>query len=308
MEKKVALIFGGSGQDGTLMSELLLRKGYKVYSISRSLKKNIIINNHSIKYLKINYYNNNEIKKIISKTNCSEIYYFAGQPSLRISYQKEFETIKSHSLPLYYILDAVRNIKKNKIKIFNAGSGLIFKNDSKIIDENSLLCPISPYAFGKLISFNLIKYFRENYGIQCFTGIFFNHESFLRSKDHLFPKVINFLKNKHYLKKKLILGDINIKRDWGWAPEYMKIIFHLMKKNNVNDLIIATGKSVSIKFILEYLFKRFNLNWKDHVTFSKKFLIKSEGRVTKVSIKKLKKFSSFYPRIKIYQILNMLSK
>ena len=306
--EKVALIFGGSGQDGTLMSELLLQKGYKVYSISRSLKKNKNKNNYSIKYLKINYYNNNEIKKIISKTNCAEIYYFAGQPSLRISYQKEFETIKSHSLPLYYILDAVCNIKKRKVKIFNAGSGLIFKNDNKIIDENSLLYPISPYAFGKLISFNLIKYFRENHGIHCFTGIFFNHESFLRSKDHLLPKIINFLKNKDYLKKKLILGDINIKRDWGWAPEYMKIIFNLMKKNNVNDLIIATGKSVSIKFILEYLFNKFNLNWKDHVIFSKKFLIKSEAKVTQVSIKKLKKFSSFYPRIKITQILDMLSK
>jgi GDPmannose 4,6-dehydratase len=308
MKKKVALIFGGSGQDGTLMSELLLQKGYKVYSISRSIKKDQNKSNYSIKYLKINYYNNNQIKKIIMKTNCTEIYYFAGQPSLRISYQKEFETIKSHSLPLYYILDAVCNIKKRKVKIFNAGSGLIFKNNNKIIDENSLLYPISPYAFGKLISFNLIKYFRDNHGIHCFTGIFFNHESFLRSKDHLIPKVINFLKNKDYLKKKLILGDINIKRDWGWAPEYMKIIFYLMKKNNVDDLIIATGKSVTIKFILEYLFKKFNLNWKDHVTFSKKFLIKSEAKVTKASNKKLKKFSSFYPRIKINKILDMLSK
>jgi GDPmannose 4,6-dehydratase len=307
MKKKVALIFGGSGQDGTLMSELLVQKGYKVYSISRLSKKNINKKKHSTIYLKINYYNNNEIRKIIRKSNCSEIYFFAGQPSLKISYEKEYETIKSHSLPLYFILDAVRNIKK-KIKIFNAGSGLIFKNDNKIIDENSLLYPISPYAFGKLISFNLIKYFRQTHGVHCFTGIFFNHESFLRSQDHLFPKIINFLKNKDYLKKKLILGDINIKRDWGWAPEYMKIIFYLMKRKDFDDFIIATGKSVSIKYILEYLFKKFKLNWKNYVTFSNRFLIKSEAKDTIVSIKKLKKLSSHYPRIKINQILDMLIK
>jgi len=307
MKKKVALVFGGSGQDGTLMSELLVQKGYKVYSISRLSKKNTNKKKHSIIYLKINYYNNNEIRKIISKSNCSEIYFFAGQPSLRISYEKEYETIKSHALPLYFILDAVRNIKK-KIKIFNAGSGLIYKNDNKIIDENSLLYPTSPYAFGKLISFNLIKYFRQNHGVHCFTGIFFNHESFLRSHDHLFPKIINFLKNKDYLKKKLILGDINIKRDWGWAPEYMKIIFYLMKRKDIEDLIIATGKTVSIKFILEYLFKKFKLNWKHHVTFSNRFVIKSEAKTTNVSIKKLKKFSNHYPRIKINQILDLLIK
>jgi|694.fasta_scaffold87107_3 GDPmannose 4,6-dehydratase len=307
MKKKVALIFGGSGQDGTLMSELLVQKGYKVYSISRLLKKNINKKKNTIIYLKINYYNNNEIRKIIRESNCSEIYFFAGQPSLRISYEKEYETIKSHALPLYYILEAVRNIKK-KVKVFNAGSGLIFKNDNKIIDENSLLYPTSPYAFGKLISFNLIKYFRQNHGVHCFTGIFFNHESFLRSQDHLFPKIINFLKNKDYLKKKLILGDVNIKRDWGWAPEYMKIIFYLMKRINFDDFIIATGTSVSIKYILEYLFKKFKLNWKHHVTFSNRFLIKSEAKTTIVSIKKLKKFSSHYPRIKINQILDMLIK
>jgi GDPmannose 4,6-dehydratase len=308
MKKKIAVIFGGSGQDGTLMAEILIQNGYFVYSVSRiSNKKNIRNISSQIKYVKINYYKQIKIHQIIKKTQCTEIYYFAGQPSLRRSYDNELLTIKSHVLPLYYILNSLRSINKKKIKVFNAGSGLIFNDKNNTINERSKLEPKSPYAFSRLISFYLIKYFRINYKINCFTGLFFNHDSFLRSKDHLLPKIINYLKNKLYLKKKLILGEINIYRDWGWAPEYMKIVFKLMQKKKLKDLIIATGRSVSIKYILKYMFKKYNLDWKKFVVSKKYYFLKNESLVTNVSIANLKKFYKLQPKVKIEDMLDMLS-
>ena len=155
MKKKISLIFGASGQDGSLMANLLINKGYKVLAISRSGgKKNLnrlkIAND--IKVIKLDIYNKLKVEKLIKNSKSSENYYFAGQSSLPLSFVKEIETFKSHNLPLYNILFSVTKLKK-KIKIFNACSGLIYNHKEKIINESSELNPHSPYGFSKLVSF-----------------------------------------------------------------------------------------------------------------------------------------------------------
>ena len=127
------------------------------------------------------------------------------------------------------ILFSVNKLKR-KIKIFNSCSGLIYDPKEKVINENSNLNPNTPYGFSKLVSYFLIKYFRENHKIWCMSGIFFNHDSVLRPKDHAIPKIIDFVKKNKFKTQKLLLGDINFKRDWGWAPEYMKFVYLLMQK------------------------------------------------------------------------------
>ena len=246
MIKRTALVFGASGQDGTLMCKLLKQEKYKVFAISRGSN----FKNHKLVKIKVNtkkidIYNQIKIHNLIKNTKCDEIYYFAGQSSYQDSFKESLSTFKSHNLPLYYILSSVSKIKK-KVKVFNACSGLIFDVKKKTINENSNLNPNSPYGFSKLISYLLVKYFRENNKIWCMSGIMFNHESILRNENHVIPKILNYIKKKNF-KKKLFLGNINIIRDWGWAPEYMYFIFQLMKKKAPKDLIIATGKSTKLK-------------------------------------------------------------
>ena len=196
MIKKTALVFGASGQDGTLMCKLLKQEKYKVFAISRGSNfKNHKLVNIKVNTKKIDVYNQIKIHNLIKNTKCDEIYYFAGQSSYQDSFKESLLTFKSHNLPLYYILSSVSKIKK-KIKVFNACSGLIFDVKKKIINENSNLNPNSPYGFSKLISYLLVKYFRENNKIWCMSGIMFNHESNLRNKNHVIPKIINYIKKK----------------------------------------------------------------------------------------------------------------
>ena len=305
MKKKISLIFGASGQDGSLMANLLKKKGYKVLAISRSgekknFKKLNIIN--KIKLIKLDIYNKSKVEKLIKNSNCSEIYYFAGQSSLPLSFVKEIETFKSHNLPLYNILYSVSKIKK-KIKIFNACSGLIYNHKEKIISERSELNPDSPYGCSKLVSFLMIKYFRENHNLWCCSGMFFNHESFIRPNNYLIPKIVKFLKGN---KKKIELGNINAARDWGWAPEYMEIVHKILNKKKPKDLIIATGKTVKIKNVLKIAFSKKELNWRKFVKTNKKYLRKNDTSVNKIDISKLKKHIRYRPKININKILDLM--
>ena len=309
MNKKIALIFGSSGQDGSLMCKTLLKKNYIVYAASRggnflSHKKISIFSKTRKVY--INYFIKNEISKIINKTNCDEIYYLAGQSSLYKSFELSRSTILSHTLPVYNILSCILE-KRKKIKFFNSGSGLIY--DSKItkINEKTKLKPNTPYGIAKLISYMLVKYYREKHNLYAFTGIFFNHESKLRRKEFLIPKILDYLKYKKYKYKKLTLGNINVFKDWGWAEEYMEIVYKLMQKSKPKDIIIATGQSKSIKHVLNKAFKNKKMNWRKHVKIDKNLFRKKENKKVKVDISYLKKILGYQPKIKIDHILKLMS-
>tara|TARA_Y100000590_G_scaffold469837_1_gene660077 strand:+ start:1480 stop:2412 length:933 start_codon:yes stop_codon:yes gene_type:complete len=305
MKKKISLIFGASGQDGSLMANLLKNKGYKVLAISRAGKKknfNRLEITKDIKVIKLDIYNKSKVEKIIKNSKCSEIYYFAGQSSLPLSFFKEIETFKSHNLPLFNILYSVAKLQK-KIKIFNACSGLIYNHKEKIINESSELNPHSPYGFSKLVSFLMVKYFRENHNLWCCSGLFFNHESFLRPDNYLIPKIVNFLKNT---KKKIEFGNINVSKDWGWAPEYMEIVHKILKKKIPKDLIIATGKTAKIKNVLKIAFLKKGLNWKKFVKINKKYLRKKDITVNKIDISQLKKHIGYKPKITINEIIDLM--
>ena len=300
------MIFGASGQDGALMSKLLSEKGYNVIAVSKSgSKKNFhklkILN--KIKIIKFDIYNQTKIEQLIKKTNCSNIYYFAGQSSLQKSFVKIIETFKSHNLPLYNILYSVMKLNK-KIKIFNACSGLIYEQKVKLITENSKINPNSPYGFSKLVSYLMVKYFRENHGLWCCSGLFFNHESELRPNYYVIKKITNYLKKKN--KQILELGNINTSKDWGWAPEYMKIVYKILQKKNPKDLIIATGKVYSLKNVLKIAFLKKNLDWKKFVKIKKNLFRRHDIIINKIDISNLKKHVKQTPKIFIPEILELM--
>lgn len=307
MNKKICLIFGSAGQDGSLMTRYLLNKNYTVYALYQTKNLNLkkFKENRNLKLTKINYNNYNQIIKIIRISNCSEIYFFGGKSSPYYSILNFTEALVSHVLPVFNILEAILKVNK-KIKFFNTSSSEIFEKSKKKLNENSVKNPQNPYGLAKLNSYLLVKFYRKIFKLNCFSGILFNHESNLRSKNFIIPKVIKYIKERKF-NKKLVLGDLSAIKDFGWAKEYIKIIHNLMKKNFNEDIIIATGQSQKLKNIVKDIFKKFNLDWKEHVKFSNKLVRPNENKYVYADISKLKKLK-MVPKFNLPQIIDFLKQ
>ena len=258
-----SLIFGISGQDGSYLSHLLLNKKNEVYGTTRNNNKKNLKNLdrlgvlNKVKIIKCDIANFLTVRKLIKKIKPHEIYYLCGQSSVTKSYIYPAEAFKSNTLGLLNILETVKKTNK-KIKIFNAVSGQVYGNrKNKIFNEKSYIDPQSPYGVSKASSFWLTKIFREWYKIKCCSGILFNHESPLRSNEFVTKKIINHCKLiKKGKSKYLYLGDINIYRDWGWAPEYVEAMHLMLKQKNPKDIIIGSGKRHSLR---EFVYEVFRL-------------------------------------------------
>lgn len=295
MKKKKVLIFGITGQDGGYLSKFLLSKNYKVFGITRSKKKSNLMNLEKLEIKKkINLILSKNLKKdqidqIISKTSPDEIYYLAGQSSVGLSFKDPIETYVSNNLSLFYILDYCRKYKK-KTKVYNSVSSECFGNNKKIFcNEKTPFNPISPYGRAKSFSFWLMKYYRDNFRINASNGILFNHESPLRNKDFVTGKIISYTYNyKKNKKKKLILGDINISRDWGWANDYVKAIYLINSNKKNDDYVIGSGKYNSLKNFVKIIFKEKNLPL-TMIRQTKKFKRKNEIKKICADVKKIKK-------------------
>ena len=261
MKKKriKSLIFGISGQDGSYLSHFLINRKHDICGITRNSNKNNLKNLtrlgilKKVKIIKCDIANFLAVKKLIKKIRPDEIYYLCGQSSVTESYIDPEEAFKSNTLSLLNVLEIIKETNK-KIKIFNAVSGQFYGDRKKsIYNEKSYISPQSPYGTSKAASYWLVKIFRESYGIKCCNGILFNHESPLRSEKFVTKKIINHC---HLIKKRkikyLYMGDINISRDWGWAPEYVEAMYLMLRQKDPKDLVIGSGKKHSLKsFIYE---------------------------------------------------------
>ena len=301
MIKKKAFIIGVTGQDGSYMSKFLLDKNYSVFGFTRSLKEN---NFKNLKILGIKnqinlkgYKNNNIniILKSILKIKPNEIYFFAGQSSVNLSFKNPLETYESNISILFEILELLKKKKLNKIKFFNSSSTDSFgKNKNIYNNEKNLFFPISPYGKAKSFSFWLVKFYRENYKIHSKNGILSNHESPLRPSSFVLKRIINFARN--HKNNSLKLGNINVYRDWGWAPEFSEAIFKINNSKIPDDYVVGTGKITSLKSIIKRIFKLKKID--------KKFLkINTPGSLRPTDIKKM----GTNPK-KIYKNLNWKSK
>ena len=262
-KKKIkSLIFGISGQDGSYLSHFLINKGYDVCGTTRNSSKNNLKNLvrlgilKKVKIIKCNITDFIGVKKLIKIIKPDEIYYLCGKSSVTQSFNNPVDSFKSNTLGLLNILDTVKKTNK-KIKVFNAVSGQFYGNKkSSVYNEKSYIDPQSPYGVSKASSFWLTKIFREWYGIKCCSGILFNHESPLRSNEFVTKKIINHCKLiKKGKLKHLYLGNINIYRDWGWAPEYVEAMYLMLRQKHHRDLVIGTGKRNSLKSFVYEVFR-----------------------------------------------------
>ena len=276
MENNVAIIFGITGQDGAYLSEFLLKKGYTVLGVSRKLtiqnqirlKALGILN--KVKILKLDINNLDVLKKFFYEINPAEIYNLAGISSVGYSFVNPVETFESITKSNLNILEAIRELNLN-IKFYSACSSECFGDfNEERVTENTIFNPLSPYGLAKASSFWQVKVYRESYDIFACSGILFNHESPLRQDFFVTKKIVTVAKRiRDGSKEKLILGDLSIARDWGWAPDYVEAMWLMLQNKKADDFIICTGESHTLEEFVKLVFIELNLHWEDHVIIDK---------------------------------------
>ena len=313
MKKKIALIFGVSGQDGAYLANFLIKKNYLVIGVTRNptnsnlFRLNMLNIKKQIKIFKNDKINFNFLKKIYHKYHMiDEIYFLSGVSSPRKSLEIPIQTFNSNTINLLKLLEFLKKTK-NKSKLFYASSSEIFKKNKKnIFNEKSELGATSPYAISKVAGTLLVKNYREQYNLFSCSGILFNHESPLRSKNFVLKKIVIELKN---IKKNggiLKLGNINIRRDIGWAPEYVKAMRKMLQIKKPIDIIIGSGKMFSVKLFLDIIIKKLKIDKKSIVLNNQNLLRKFEIKAYKSEPRLAKKKLGWKTNISLEQIARKL--
>ncbi len=299
MKKKIALIFGITGQDGSYLAELLLKKKYKVFGVKRRtslihttridhiyedfhLKPNLIL-----KYGDVTDFSN--VFNLINEINPDEIYNLAAQSNVGVSFELAEYTAQTDSIGTLRILEAIRILdKKRKIKFYQASTSEIFGNSpDKPYNEKSRFEPVSPYGTAKLYSYWITKNYREAYSMFACNGILFNHESPRRGENFISRKtIIGLIKVLKGKQKCLYLGNLYSKRDWGHAREFVEAQWKILQQKKPDDFVIATGKNYTVKDLVNLVLKNLKIKatWKKNkdgleyavATQNNKFIKKSQ--------------------------------
>lgn len=276
---KRALITGITGQDGAYLAKILLEKNYEVYGTYRPVStpnfwRLVNLGIYSkCKLIPMDLMDLGSIMDTIKKSNPDEIYNFAAVSFVMTTFQQPIGISEINAISVAKILEAIR-IMNTKIKFYQASTSEMFGNSrEKIQNENTPFEPASPYAAAKLYSHSMVDIYRKGFGIYAIGGILFNHESPFRVLDAVSRKISNEVAKIHLgLSKKLILGNLEAKRDWGYAPEYMEGVYLMMQQNTPEDLVLSTGESHSVKEFVHLAFEYVGLDWRKYVETDKKFV------------------------------------
>ena len=272
--KKTALITGITGQDGAYLACFLLNKGYAVYGTSRDAG---LVRFESLARMGILQHVNllsmapNDFKSTltaIAKAMPDEIYHLAGQTSVGLSFDQPSETIESITIGTLNILESLRFLGMST-KFYHASSSECFGDtDGLQADEQTPFNPVSPYAVAKSAAHWLVRNYREAHNMFAANGILFNHESMLRPARFVTRKVIQAAHRiSRGSSERLVLGELGIYRDWGWAPEYVDAMWRILQSDVAQDFVIATGETNSLQDFVAKSFEYFNLNWHEHVDY-----------------------------------------
>jgi len=273
-----ALICGVSGQDGAHLSKLLLDKGYEVIGASRDAMAASFGNLKSLgiwdKVITTSMIitDSRSVLQMLEKYKPDEIYNLSGQSSVGLSFEQPLKTMESIAIGTLNLLEAIKFYGK-PIRLYSAGSSECFGDTGAIsASEETPFRPQSPYAIAKVSAHNLVANYREAYGLYACTGILFNHESSLRPERFVTQKIVSTAKRiASGSGEKLEMGNINIQRDWGWAPEYVETMWKMLQLDDPQDFVIATGRTVSLEFFIEQAFQFFGLNHKDYLVVNTNF-------------------------------------
>ena len=289
---KKALITGINGQDGSYLTELLLSKGYEVHGI---LKRNSVAENQTARLddvyhiIKDNLYYADmtdmaSLIRVLQEVQPDEIYHLAAQSHVRISFDQPIYTAQTVAIGTMNLLEAVRLICP-KARMYQASSSEMFGNN---IDEDgyqretTCMNPVSPYGCAKVFGYNLVRNYRNSYGLFASNGILFNHESPRRGTNFVTNKVVKeAVKIKLGKTDKLMLGNLDAARDWGHAKDYVYCMWLILQHDKPDDFICSTGVSHTVKDLVEYVFGKLDLDWKQYVGQDEKYFRPEELDVLK---------------------------
>ena len=314
--KKVALITGITGQDGSYLAELLLNKGYEVHGIVRRVA--LEDETHRLwrirKILKdVNLHAGSlesyaSLFNIILKIKPSEVYHLAAQSYVGYSFEDEFSTLNININGTHYLLSAVKEFADSKIKFYFAGSSEMFgKVKSVPQNENTVFNPRSSYGISKVTGYYLTKNYREAYNLHASNGILFNHESPRRGFEFVTRKIsLAVAKIKSGSKEKLKLGNMKAKRDWGHAKDYVKAMWLMLQKEKPGDYVVGTGEEHSVEEFAKKAFSHVGLNYKDHIVIDQKLMRPAEVDTLLADNSKALKDLKWKPKISFDELVSSM--
>lgn len=276
---KHALITGITGQDGAYLAKFLLDKGYKVYGTYRRLstpnfwRLQYLEIFEKIELLPVDLLDSFSILESINTSQPDEIYNLAAQSFVGASFEQPLASAEITGLGVVKFLEVLRNVSSD-VRFYQASTSEMFgDNVYTEQSEETPFVPSSPYAAAKLYAHSMVKIYRKGYGLFACNGILFNHESPLRGLEFVTRKITNAVaKISLGIEEQIELGNINAKRDWGYAPEYVEAMWLMLQQESPDDYVIATNETHTIRELLEIVFNKVGLDWEEHVKIDKRFM------------------------------------
>ena len=311
MANKRALITGITGQDGSYLAEFLLNKDYKVFGL---IRRTSTVNFERIKHIQDNIelisgdlLDQNSLINAIKESNPDEIYNLASQSFVPTSWKQPVFTGEATALGVARVLEAIRAVNP-KIKFYQASSSEMFGKAREVPQtEKTQFYPRSPYGVAKLYGHWITVNYRESYNMFCCSGILFNHESPRRGLEFVTRKVTNAAaKIKLGLSNELRLGNLDAKRDWGFAGDYARTMWLMLQQEKPDDYVISTGITHSVRDLVKIAFDYVNLNWKDYVIVDPKFVRPAEVELLLGDSTKALKKLGWAPETSFEELIKMM--
>lgn len=308
---RTALITGITGQDGSYLAEFLLEKGYRVFGMYR---RRSMENFERIQHLqdKIelvpgDLHDQNSLVNLINEVRPNEIYNLAAQSFVPTSFQQPILTGEVNALGVTRLLEAIRVIDKS-IRFYQASTSEMFGKAQQVPqNENTPFYPRSPYGVAKVYAHWITVNYRESYGMFNCSGILFNHESPRRGLEFVTRKIAHGVARiKLGLAKELVLGNLEAKRDWGYAPDYVEAMWLMLQQPEPDDYVIATGETHSVREFAEVAFNHVGLNWKDYVRVDQKFVRPADVDLLVGDASKARKKLGWRPRVSFSELVKIM--
>ena len=309
-----ALVTGITGQDGAFLSRQLLDKGYDVYGIYRRVSSPnfwrlaFLGIDKTVHLVPCDILDASSVFRVIKEIKPNVIYHLAGQSQVLSSFDSPIITSQITGLSVTNFLEAILQINK-KIKFYNAATSELYGNAGTEggFDECTSFRPESPYAVSKLYGYWMVKVYRNSYGLFASNGILFNHESEVRGLEFVTRKITNEAsKISLGLSNKIVLGNIDTQRDWGYAPEYTKAMQLIMEMDEPEDYVVATGETHSVREFLKLAFESVNLDFEEYLSISNKFMRPMDVLYLKGSFKKINNKTGWRPKSNIKDLVRIM--
>ncbi len=310
---KKALITGITGQDGAYLAKFLLEKNYEVYGTYRRISTP---NFWRLQYLNVfdkvqlipaDLIDTSSLVEAIQVSEPHEVYHLAAQSFVGTSFEQPIGTGTITGLGVTRVLEAIRTVN-SEIKFYQASTSELFGgNETKSQSEGTPFSPASPYAIAKLYGFWITKIYREGYNIFASNGILFNHESPLRGLEFVTRKVSNAAaKIALDMEKEVKLGNLDAKRDWGYAPEYVESMWLILQRELPDDYVIATNETHSVRELAETAFDVVGLDWQEHVKVAKQFKRPLDVNYLRGDYSKAERELGWKPRVKFDKLVTIM--